>query len=209
MSLPDRASPDDRSLLRAAQSAMERGDLQCADSLFIEHLTHRRDDAIGLASYGDFCLRTGRAAVACYLLYKANELLPGDSELLNLQGYARLEQSDFEIAPRSFMAALSLSPEHGLANYGLGLCHERQGAWQDAIEAFAQALAVQPGTLPILVSLAQACHRAGDSVHARSHFECAERMAPDDPALLVAYARFLRELGDAGKAMRLIDRQYN
>jgi len=185
---------------------MERRDLTRADALFLEHLAHAHDDAIGLASYADFCLRTGRAATASYLLYKANKLRPDDSELLNLQGYARLELSDFEIAKRSFEAALARTPAHALANYGLALCQERDGEWSAATAAFSKALAGQPDTLPILLNLADACHRAGDTAQARIHFEHAERAAPNDPAVLLACGKFLREQGDASHAMRLIDR---
>jgi len=68
MNFPDQMPSADRPLLRAAQTAVERRDLQRADALFLEYLAQAPDDAEGLGEYGVFCMRTGRAATACYLL---------------------------------------------------------------------------------------------------------------------------------------------
>ncbi len=196
----------DRPLLQAAIDAVERNDLQRADALFLEYLAKDRADPIALADYGDFCLRTGRPANACYLLYKADALCPGNSDLLTQLGYAQLETQDFDSAKRSFEAVLAGSPEYAQACYGLALCHQQAGAWAAAVESFANALATQPDTLPILLSLASACLHAGDSAQARIHFEHAEKIAPDDPAMLLGYGKFLREQGETSHAMLLIDR---
>ncbi len=207
--MPEQTLPTDRPLLRAAQAAMDRRDLQHADGLFLEHLAQAPDDAAGLGDYGVFCMRTGRAATACYLLYKANALHPGGCDVLTNLGYAHIELQDFECARHSFSAAIALSPDHAPANYGLGLCQRHAGEWPAAAASFAKALAAQPAqadAFPILFRLADACHQAGDDAQARRHFLLAQQIAPNAPALLLAYAKFLREQGEASPAMLLVDR---
>jgi Tfp pilus assembly protein PilF len=193
-------------LLRAARAAVERRDVQRADELYREHLAGARDDAVGLAEYGGFCLRTDHAGAARYLLAKADALRPGDPDCLVDLGYARIEAPG---ARETFAAALALSPRAAPAHYGLALCFEREGSWALAAASFSQALASQAtraDAFPILLKLAAACQHAGDAAAAERHFAQATAIAPDDPALLLAHARFLRETGVAVRAMALIDR---
>ena len=206
MSVPGPVVQIDQSGLRKAQVAMESGELKRAESLFVEHFMRARDDAPGLAQFGIFCAHTGRPAIASYLLYKANALQPGDSDILTRLGYAQLGQLDHEAARGSFEAVLEREPVHPEANHGLALCLQHAGAWPAAVDAFGKALAAQPDAVPILLNLAQACHRAGDMESARLHFANAVHLAPDDPAACLALGRFLREQGDVAQAMHWIDR---
>jgi tetratricopeptide (TPR) repeat protein len=206
MQPPNESAATESSALHAARAALQRGDLRRADDLFRERLASTPDDADCLGEYGVFCLRTGRAATACYLLYKANELRRGDVEFLVHLGYARLEVEDFERARSSFEAALALTPEHVAANYGHGLCLQHAQAWTEAAADFAKAFSAAPDALPILLNLAEALHRAGDVPKARAQYEQALRMAPDDPAVWLACGKFLRESGDFAGATGLIDR---
>jgi tetratricopeptide (TPR) repeat protein len=206
MTLHDKEMTTDRLLLRAAQVAVEQGDLSRADVLFREHLAQWRDDPVGLADYGNFCLRTGRPEPACYLLYKASKLIPGNADLLSELGHARLEANDPEGARRSFEEALALDPGSATANYGIALCHQQTRAWPEAAAAFERALATQPDTMPILLNLADAYHRSGDTAKAAIRFEQTERLAPDDPALLLEYGKFLRDTGSFALAMQKLDR---
>ena len=196
----------DHPLLQEAIAAVERNDLRRADALFLEHLAQARNDPDGLAKYGVFCLRTSRAHAACYLLDKANALHPGRSEWLTQAGDARLELKEFEAAQRSFEAAISCMPGNAQANYGLGLCHEHAAAWPEAITAFAGAMSAPVDALPVLLHLADCCHRAGEHTQARLHYESAQRLASAHPALLLAFGTFLREQGEPAQAMGLIDR---
>jgi len=204
------AAPDavERTLLRDAWTAVRRGDVQRADALFLQHLEAAPGDGLALGEYGHFCLRSGRPENAAYLLRRASALLPDAIELSNLLGYARVELKDFAAARAAFETVLAREPAHAQANFGLGTCLREQGAWAEAAEAFAKALAATtgPNTLPVVLNLAEALHRAGDAAQARAHYERAQAIAPDDPALLLAFGRFLREQGDPAAGMRLIDR---
>ena len=203
MASPDQATSIDRPLLQAAIAAVERNDLGRADTLFIEHLAKHRADPVALAEYGNFCLRTGRHEAALYLLHKAIQLSPPDADLLAQLGFAKLEASDTDGAQRSFEAALKYAPTHPLANYGLAQCNQQSGAWPAAVKGFSLALAEQPGNLSILLNLAEACQHAGDAQAAKSHYERASRLAPNDPLVLFEYGKFLHGQNMHGRALAL------
>ena len=205
---PQQASVlDNQLLLQAAHAALEQRDLQRADGLFLELLANARNDVVALSDYGRVCLQTGRAANACYLLHKANTLEPGDIERSNFLGYAHVAMQEFDVARPHFEGVLNQLSEHTQANYGLGLCLQHAGKWQAAADAFAKSLKGQSAddALPILLNLADASERAGETAQARLHYVNLERIAPGHPAMLLAYGRFLREQGDALQAMQRID----
>jgi len=208
MNRSDPQAASETSLLQAAQAAIESRDLQRADALYREHIAKTPTDACGLASYGIFCLRTGRAETARYLLHKSNALQPGDIDVLVPLGYAQLEVEDFDAAQSAFESAVAIARDNSQAQYGLGLCLRHRGEWSAAAAAFAVALAGQSGAdaLPILLNLADACEQAGNREQARMHFVRAQRMAPDHPAVLLAHGKFLRACGEATQAVPLIDR---
>jgi tetratricopeptide (TPR) repeat protein len=211
MNFPGHTPPADKPLLRAAQAAIECGDLKLAAGLFVEHFVQARDDAIGLRNFGSFCLSTGRNASAYYLLKKAIALGADDSDVLSHLGYAQIALKDFEGARLSFDSAVAQSPAHAPANYGHGLCCQQAREWPAAVEAFGKTLSAQSrplskAELPILLNLAEACHQAGDSESAQQHFANAEQIAADEPAMLLSYGKFLRERGAVKQAMQLIDR---
>ncbi|MBS0194182.1 MAG: sulfotransferase [Proteobacteria bacterium] len=194
--------------LTAAHAALSRGEFQQADAAFQQHLAATPDDPDALAEYGEFCLRTGRAASADWLLAKADALRPGQAGWLAQRGYAMLEIGDAKRARTAFDAALAINPTDAAARYGLALCHQRDGAWPQAADAFAEALAASApaDAFPILFHLAQASARAGLADAAVAHFEHAARLVPDDPALLLARTRFLRERGELERALSLLER---
>lgn len=197
--------PTDNTALAAARAAIEENDLLKADRLFLDYLEVARNDSRGLADHAGFCLRTGRAGTACHLGYRADRLAPGNAELLNQLGHARLRNDDCEAALGCFRAALAIDPAHAHACYGLALCHRRCGDWTAAAEAFARARAEQPQALPILLDLAEACASSGDVDRARELYAEALRNEPDNPTVLLAHARFLCGQSDARTALALLD----
>ncbi|MBS0211947.1 MAG: sulfotransferase [Proteobacteria bacterium] len=203
-----RAAATDRLSVASARAAIARGDFQRADALFRQLVDGEPGDAEVLAEYGIFCLRSSRAASADWLLAKAASLHPGQAGWLAQRGYALLELGCIEAANGSFEAALAIHPGEPSARYGLALCHQHAGAWPQAAAAFAAALATATAgdAYPILFHLAQACARAGDAKSAATYYEQAAQGAPNDPGLLLAWARFLREHGEPARALALLER---
>ena len=199
---------DDRPLWRAARAALARGDLQQADALFLKQFSLARNDADVLADYGAFCLRTRRAAGARYLLHRALAMRPGDIQTRSHLGYAHLELKEFRAARVHFEAVLAISPGHAPSNHGLALCLREEGDYVAAAKAIEKALAAVSANdaLPLLVHLAEACHRTGDDAKARRYFARALALAPDHPAVMLAWGTFLRECGEPAQAMDIIDR---
>lgn len=109
------AAPNDRPLLMAAIDAAQRNDPNRAESLFRRHFLHAREDAVGLADYGNFCLRTGRYPAAIYLLGKAIGLAGGDRDSLTQLGFAQLEVGAADKARESFDAAIRIDSTHPMA----------------------------------------------------------------------------------------------
>lgn len=195
--------------LRAARQAMAGGDYRGADAAFVRHLGNAPEDAEVLAEYGVFCLRSGRADSACYLLGKADLLRPGQAPWLTQRGYAAIALNDYVAAQAHFMSAAAIAANDAATHYGLGLCGEHIGDWPAAARAFVQALAAEAdagNALPILLRLADACQRSGDVAAAADHFVTATGIAAHEPALWYAHARFLLASGQPAQAMPLIDR---
>lgn len=194
--------------LHEARQAIARKDFQRADALFVQHLAAARDDADALAEYAVFCLRTGRANAAVYLLSRADALRPGQAGWLAQLGYALIERGDFVHARTCHAAALARSPGEASASFGIGLCHMWAADWTAAATAFGNALMAAGNggdAFPILLRLADACHRSGDDTAAAAHYEAATRLAPNEPALRFAKARFLLDTCAPAQAMALID----
>jgi tetratricopeptide (TPR) repeat protein len=206
MNVSDPTIAADRPLLRAAHAAVAGGDLQRADALFLEHLAGSRDDALALAGYAEFCLRTGRAERATWLFHRASALGRDDADLLGELGYAWLELQDDASARRAFEAALARSPTHARANYGLATCRRQAGEWPQAVAAYERSLAAQPDTVPILLDLVESCLKAADPARARMHAEHALAIAPDEPTVLLECAKCLRETGALAEAIRSFER---
>jgi tetratricopeptide (TPR) repeat protein len=193
------------SALDAAHRAVAERDLHRADALFRDYLANARGDALGHADYGQFCARTERSARAAYLLHRAAALSPGNVEILNELGYVQRETGDIAAARTSFERVVWKKPDHARANYGLALCLRAQHEWSLAVEALSRAHAAFPDVLPIRLQLADACYRLGNADAARSHYRAAQESAPNDPALLLALAKFLRETGESGQALAVIE----
>ncbi len=183
--------PAESALLQAAIIAAERRDLVRADAIFRKHLVQAGADGIGLGEYGKFCLNNGRHETACYLLYKATRLVPGNIDFLIQLGYTGLASGKLEDARQCFESALEQCPRHASANYGIAQCYQQLGLWPDAVESYALALEEQPAALPILLGLANAYSQTGDAGNAGMHFERAWHLAPDDPQVLLAFGKFL------------------
>lgn len=194
--------------LAQARQARAAGQLQQADHLYLRHFRHARTDVPALAEFGLFCLQTGRPLGARYLLHRAHALHPGDPSVRTHLAYAHLELRQFDLALAHFRGVLAAAPDDAQANHGLGLCLLDGGDAAGAVAALERALAATPpdAALPVLVRLAEACHRAGEDARARDLFARAHSLAAEHPAVLLAHARFLRATALPAQALTLLDR---
>ena len=83
--------------------------------------------------------------------------------------------------------------------------HAAQGRSAEAIEAYAQALALTPDDADLLTRLALLQRNEGDLDEAIANFERALAHAPDLPVARLNLALALDEAGDSARALALID----
>ena len=83
----------------------------------------------------------------------------------------------------------------------LGLCYQKYGLHEEAIEAYVKADILHPDSYWTVLHLAQ-CYRAGsDNANALKYYEIAESLKPDNLSLTFHIAEILREEGEFEKAL--------
>lgn len=188
-------------LLEQARQALARRNLRLADMLYVRYIEQTTDDAMALAEYGEFCLRTDRNAEATYFLWKATRLGKSGPDQWAGLGHARLEIGDQVGAREAFANALALAPRHAIATYGYAQCLQFDGDWNGAVAALERVLATQPDNLAVLANIANAYSHAGNSDRAVVMFDRVEQMACGDPEMLLEAGKFHRNRGAHRKAM--------
>ncbi|WP_404791257.1 tetratricopeptide repeat protein [Altericista sp. CCNU0014] len=92
-------------------------------------------------------LETGKPEAAEQLLNQLIEQLPDFAEAWNRRAVLYYTQHKYTEALQDCKATLQLVPFHFGALHGLGLCHAALGDYRAAIQAFHEALNVQPYAL--------------------------------------------------------------
>ncbi len=83
----------------------------------------------------------------------------------------------------------------------LGLCYQKYGLHEEAIEAYVKADILHPDSYWTVLHLAQ-CYRAvSDNANALKYYEIAENLKPDNLSLTFHIAEILREEGEFEKAL--------
>lgn len=83
----------------------------------------------------------------------------------------------------------------------LGLCYQKYGLHEEAIEAYVKADILHPDSYWTVLHLAQ-CYRAvSDNANALKYYEIAESLKPDNLSLTFHIAEILREEGEFEKAL--------
>ncbi len=194
----------------AGFAALERGDLERAETQFRSALRRSASDADALGGLGLVELRRDRFAEARDLLERASrrgsrgrwaEALQTASFFADL----RAAQADLDagrVAEAQAIAerlARSDAPQAGNALQLLAQVYERQGRFNDAAALYTQAARSSGGkaTGQLRVSAvraeAQAAVASGNVGQAQQLFDRALSLDPADPWLRYDYARFLRD----------------
>ncbi|MGB3300427.1 MAG: tetratricopeptide repeat protein [Phormidesmis sp.] len=92
-------------------------------------------------------LQQDQAVQAESLLSDIIQAQPDFAEAWNRRAVLRYTQADYWGAIADCQQVIQLVPHHFGALHGLGLCHSAVGNYTAAIQAFRQALAVQPYAL--------------------------------------------------------------
>ncbi len=83
----------------------------------------------------------------------------------------------------------------------LGLCYQKEGLHEEAIEAYVKADILHPDSYWTVLHLAQCYHAVSDNANALKYYEIAESLKPDNLSLTFHIAEILREAGEFEKAL--------
>jgi len=155
---------------------------------------------------GDFRRRRGEydAAVAAY--EAAVEAGSAHPVLLNNLGLALQQRSRFADAERSYREALRHAPDLVEAHANLADLLRLQRRHPEAAERYARALSIEPGVAALWLNLGVCQHQMGDLGGARTSFERAHALAPDDPHVDLNLAAALNAAQRHGEALALIEK---
>ncbi len=101
------------------------------------------------------------------------------------------------------LAAIRDRTQHRFEQFQLrGDALRLQERWCEALPAYTRALAERPDAVPVLLAAADCCRRLGEIERAIAATEEANRLRPDEPAILFAMARYHLIDGDVSQAFR-------
>ena len=136
-------TPDASTAFEQGLFALENGDMETARDAFVR--ARGFDDAGLLAFYEGYArqvLGDPRGAIGAY--QAARDELGDNDVLLNNLGYAQLQVGRLDLALDTLRLALEANPDNARAHLNLGLTFYGLSRFADAVEAFDDALALDP-----------------------------------------------------------------
>jgi uncharacterized protein (TIGR02466 family) len=194
----------DADALARASRLMERGQFAAADALLRRIVAVRADHPATLHLAGMAAFRAGRRDEGVALMERALGLRPNMPDALYNLGVMQVELARTTRAIACFARLVALRPDHVEALNYLGNLHRSDGAYDAAVTAYRQALAVAPPARRpvILIGLAQALAAADRAAEAKHAALAAVQSSPDAIAYAALGAVLLRtgEIDDAVEA---------
>jgi tetratricopeptide (TPR) repeat protein len=145
-------------------------------------------------------LSEGSNEQARTLLEQAPSLGLPQLELDVLSGRLALHLEKFDEARAILDGVVARAPKHGYARMLLGLVHDARRQPDAALLHFEQATRFAPTLMPAWFNQARLMLQKGRLVEAAMAFERAAELAPDNVAVLAAWAQTLAKLGHARRA---------
>ncbi len=188
LSLARSDGPDREALVRAAAAGSP-----CAEAAgaLLQIFAASSPDAHAFAQAGILLFQHGELGFALRMLERAVALEPAYAEAHAYRGAVLAELG--RLASEAFQRALELDPDCLLAHYFLGRYHLRFGLSGPAREEFLTVLRLDPDNPAVYVDIALTYAVEGDYAGAEAALGQARRLAPDDPAMALAAARFYVE----------------
>jgi len=144
---------------------------------------------------------------AAKLLDKIIEQEPDNTEFLMALGEALIGQKNYEAAEKHLLHTLSITMKTANCHYLLGLCYEKWGKPDKALQAYEEALALDQKHFLTLFRLGLLHLRAGKLKEAEQTFLKAKRISPSDALTLnnLGYIAILAR-NDLNEGIELIER---
>ena len=145
-------------------------------------------------------LYRGRVGDAIHLAGEAVTLSPTQPAHGELLARAYIAHGDHNAARRVLETLRESHPQFAAAAYLLGTIFERQRDWDRAVDAFRQAVALEPDVLEHLLAFAQAVAQRGDAIEAMRILRDQLERFGSDAAYHLARAELAREAGELAAA---------
>jgi tetratricopeptide (TPR) repeat protein len=157
-----------------------------------------------LLAQASVAAREGKLEYAFYLLLNAETLDPADDRALIRAAALHQSLGNREMAIKALQMALARNPSNGDVQEGLGYLLLETGKYNEAADAFDQAVVLTPKNTQAMIGLGLACEKLNDNERALRIYEQALSGSPSAAELTTYRARALMNLGRYGEARAVI-----
>jgi predicted O-linked N-acetylglucosamine transferase (SPINDLY family) len=169
--------------LTAAQSALQRGDLESCYRAAVGVLAFSPNDPEANYLAGLALLRAAHAKEALPLLQRAHAAAPKDARIHLALGESGFHLGDPMSAKAWFLRVTSAEPSSRQALTGLAIAHRMLSELEEAIDAGNKVLAQAPDDRQAIEVVLTALQESGRSEEAAALMRCALARTPGDPSL--------------------------
>jgi choline-sulfatase len=163
--------PTNKSLYYGLGDQYERaGQYDLAKHVYIDAVHNGIRSGSLLARLGDLALRDGQQSDAIKYYEQSAQLNPFNYQSQTNLGMAYLNTGQEDAAEKAFRWVLSIE-EYAPAYNGLGLIDAKRGHFDQAVQDFQHATALDPSMAEPELNLGLAYKAIGDTAHARQSFE--------------------------------------
>jgi len=148
-----------------------------------------------LLTQGDIAARDGKIDYAFHLFLNAEKLAPSDDRALVRAGNLHRTLGNREMAIKAWQLALNRNPSNGNVHESLGFLLLETGQYDEAVQAFEQAVLLATEKRRAMIGLGLACEKRQDYARALNIYDTALRGDPGAAELLTYRARTLMNLG--------------
>ena len=189
-----------------ALNHIKKGELKLAESIYVELINHRNDDADILANYGLLLMKQHRFKEALVHLQRSVQLNSKHYQAWNSMGSTFRYQERLQDAIKAYQRAISLNPRYGDAWNNLGISLRETGQLQASMEAHRAAInlnSAEPAGYELLGITQRAANQLSDSIKSYKH---ALSLKPNSPKTLFNLGNALHESGDFFSARRAYEK---
>ena len=160
---------DAYSFLRAGMANERTGNYPAAVEAYERGLTVEPENVELLNAKGFALFQQGLSGEAVASLEKALKVDPKHAKAHNNMALASIDMDELELAEAHYRESLAIDPQPAIYN-DLGFVLERQGLPGDAVDAYREALKLDPESVLAHYNLASTFARSGQYAEAEGHF---------------------------------------
>jgi len=150
------------------------------------------------------CHQRGDLASAEAIYSRLLAIDPADAEVLYLFGYLQISKGAVDTGLECLRLAQQLQPGNPRIPYTIGVVLQERACLDGAIEAYRQALAIDPEHRESLENLCSACYDSDDFANGLAAAQCALALAPDSLLAIRGVANCLAAMGRRTEALAAI-----